>query len=127
MECYCGSEKDFDVCCKPLIDGLRLPSSAEELMRSRYSAFAVRDFNYLQATHDPETLPQFDLDSNRLWANKVHFLKLAVLESKESSEAASVEFKAYFRDEDQVHCHHELSQFRKIGPKWYYSQGSYPG
>ena len=55
--CPCGSGRPYDVCCGRLHRGAAHAATAEELMRSRYSAFAVGDAAYLRDTWDPATRP----------------------------------------------------------------------
>ncbi|MEB4613424.1 YchJ family metal-binding protein, partial [Leucobacter sp. M11] len=45
--CPCGSGSPFAGCCAPLLSGERQAQSAEQLMRSRFTAFAVGDAEYL--------------------------------------------------------------------------------
>ena len=49
--CPCGGG-DYDRCCGPLHRGERRARTAEQLMRSRYSAFARGEVDYLLQTHD---------------------------------------------------------------------------
>ncbi len=56
-QCPCGSGRRFTDCCGPFIDGDRLPETAEQCMRSRYSAYCRGNLDYLRATWDPKTLP----------------------------------------------------------------------
>ncbi len=49
--CPCGGG-DYDRCCGPLHRGERRATTAEQLMRSRYSAFARGEVDYLLQTHD---------------------------------------------------------------------------
>ena len=49
--CPCGGG-DYDRCCGPLHRGERRAGTAEQLMRSRYSAFARGEVDYLLQTHD---------------------------------------------------------------------------
>ena len=49
--CPCGGG-DYDRCCGPLHRGERRAETAEQLMRSRYSAFARGEVDYLLQTHD---------------------------------------------------------------------------
>jgi SEC-C motif domain protein len=55
--CPCGSGRPFDDCCGPHLSGQTIPPTAEALMRSRYSAFAVGQADYLRATWHPTTRP----------------------------------------------------------------------
>jgi len=49
--CPCGGG-DYDRCCGPLHRDERRATTAEQLMRSRYSAFARGEVDYLLQTHD---------------------------------------------------------------------------
>src|SRR5512142_2721079 len=49
--CPCGGGA-YATCCAPRHDGTRPAETAEALMRSRYSAFALGRADYLQVTHD---------------------------------------------------------------------------
>lgn len=48
--CYCGSHKSFQDCCEPYIKGIQKAPTAEDLMRSRYSAYVTQAVDYLVAT-----------------------------------------------------------------------------
>ncbi|MGR8999959.1 MAG: YchJ family protein, partial [Gammaproteobacteria bacterium] len=50
--CLCGSGTDYQQCCGPYHSGEKIPGTAEALMRSRYSAYVLRNADYLQATWD---------------------------------------------------------------------------
>ena len=54
MRCYCCSSKSFDECCEPFIKGDKYPSSAEQLMRSRFSAYATAHYQYILETYTKE-------------------------------------------------------------------------
>ncbi len=54
MRCYCCSSKPFDECCEPFIKGDKHPSSAEQLMRSRFSAYATAHYQYILETYTKE-------------------------------------------------------------------------
>src|SRR5688572_15121619 len=55
MFCPCGTQIEFDKCCNPFISGATFPTTAEKLMRSRYTAYALGNFNYLKETLSPES------------------------------------------------------------------------
>src|SRR6187431_2086502 len=52
--CPCSSGKRYTDCCKPLHKGQREAATAGELMRSRYSAFALKELGYLWRTLHPD-------------------------------------------------------------------------
>ena len=45
--CPCGSGKPFSFCCEPALAGRKPAATAEALMRSRYTAFALGAVDYL--------------------------------------------------------------------------------
>ncbi|MBT3134673.1 SEC-C domain-containing protein [Alteromonas sp. ALT199] len=51
MRCYCCSSKPFKECCEPFITGVKHPNSAEQLMRSRFSAYATANYRYILETY----------------------------------------------------------------------------
>ena len=55
--CPCGSDKSYDQCCGRFVDQAVLPETAEQLMRSRYTAYTLGNASYLQATWHESTRP----------------------------------------------------------------------
>ena len=55
-------------------------------MRSRYSAYAVKNVDYLLATHAPEQREPDELKNTRAWADRLTWLKLEVLGTKDGAE-----------------------------------------
>jgi SEC-C motif-containing protein len=123
MKCPCGSEKTYAACCGRFHSGKDQASTAEELMRSRYSAFVKNDMEYLQETTDPQTLTGIDEEANREWAESATFQKLEVLSSEEKGTKGIVEFKAYYAMDGENFVHHEVSTFRKQAGVWFFKSG----
>lgn len=123
MLCPCGSNQEYNQCCKPFHLGKDSAPTAEKLMRSRYSAFAVKAYDYLEETLDPQTISDFDHEGNREWGDSVEFVKLEILSAEEIKNKATVEFKAYFKKEGVELIHHEISKFRKQNGLWYFREG----
>lgn len=66
--CPCGRGELFGACCGPVLVGERPAGTAEALMRSRYTAFAVGDTEYLLRSWHPRTRPKtLDLDPDQRW------------------------------------------------------------
>jgi SEC-C motif-containing protein len=127
MNCYCCSGKEFSNCCQPFIDGTAKPQTAEELMRSRYSAYAVCAVEYLLRSTHPSTRKFYKAEEIENWAKKNSWKKLEII-SKTEGEAkdkkGTVEFKAYFTDENgHTQIHYEHSNFRKELGKWFFVDG----
>ncbi len=122
--CYCQTPKPFRQCCEPLLLGLMKATTPEQLMRSRYSAFCLKDMDYILQTMDPSTRSSFDLENNKEWANSVTFTDLEVLQTPAPlGNKGFVEFKATYTMEDETFTHHERSTFRKVNGEWYFSEG----
>jgi len=127
MDCYCGSGKNFDECCQPFLDGTAKPQTAEELMRSRFSAYATCAIEYLLRSTHPSTRKFHNHKEIENWAKTNNWEKLEIV-SKSNGEAkdtqGTVEFKAYFTDADgKEQIHHEHSNFRKELGKWFFVDG----
>ncbi len=114
MNCHCGSKKPFSECCEPLILGLRQAKTAEELMRSRYSAYVVGATTYLIDTIDPDSrYPEMETDL-RNWIESSEWLGLEIVNVKEET----VEFIAHYRQNGKKLKHHERSAFKKVSGRW---------
>jgi SEC-C motif-containing protein len=90
-------------------------------MRSRYSAFVVRDADYLLRTWHPTTRPAgLDLPSGRRWTR----LRVLATERGGPDDADGVvEFRAHFRDRGEPGTLTERSRFRRIAGAWLYVDG----
>ncbi len=117
--CICGNEKDFSECCEPIITKQKQPQSAEELMRSRYSAYVQANGEYLVYSAVKENQYQEDIALIEEFSNSVEWLKLDVLEVKPTT----VEFKAYYRDQNGIQVLHEKSNFVQEDEVWKYKDG----
>lgn len=124
MNCYCGQIQSFQDCCEPLHLRKRSAQTAQELMRSRYSAFCTLNIAYLIETTDPQVRASVRAEDYQEWASMALFKKLEILKAEESGNKAIVEFKAVYDLKDAPEqIHHEISKFRKQGGIWYYREG----
>lgn len=123
MNCPCGKNEKYENCCGRFIENEELPETPEELMRSRYTAFALKKIQYLQETHDPQKAENFDFAENKNWAEQATFTRLEVLHSESSGNKGQVEFKAHYQIDGEEHIHHEISKFRQQAGQWYYREG----
>ena len=120
--CPCGTGKNYDQCCGPFIDGKALPLTAEALMRSRYSAYARQDDDYLLQTWHPDTRPKYKPtdDDVTTWT------KLEIIRTEAGNEGDTqgvVEFIAHCDIKGTAAQLHETSQFMHDGERWYYVDG----
>ena len=121
--CWCGRLDSFENCCLPIIEG-RLPAkTAEELMRSRYTAFTLADGDYLMKSHHSDTRNQKDKKNLEKWAKSVKWLKLEILNSTLGASIdtiGTVEFKAFYLEGGRVQYIHENSTFKRVNNIWFY-------
>jgi SEC-C motif domain protein len=127
--CPCGSERPYDDCCRPLIEGRQNAETAEALMRSRYSAFVKTEIDYLCSTIPPAQQKNFNRPEAVKWSENSEWEGLEIIETGEGGpddEAGTVEFIARFREKDKKVEHHEIAQFGKIDGRWYFIDGQAP-
>lgn len=118
MNCPCGSGLEFAQCCAPLLDGSRLASNAEQLMRSRYSAFSLGQVDYLKASWHPDFLPvHLQVDGSLKWTH------LQIIDCANGENTAEVEFEASFLVDGKIEAMHERSRFVFQQGRWLYTDG----
>ena len=128
-QCPCGSEKSYSECCETLISGSRKALTAEELMRSRYTAYTKVEVNYIGNTMHPDKRKEHDENSVREWAENSEWLGLEILETTaggRDDNEGSVEFIADYILNDKKEKHHELASFKKTDGEWFFYDGQAP-
>lgn len=120
VPCPCGSQLAYGQCCGSLHQGKKA-ENAEQLMRSRYSAFVMQNTDYLRRTWHESTRPtQEELVADP----KTKWLGLEVRHHRAIDEnEAEVEFVARYKVNGRAHRLHETSQFVKENGQWFYLQG----
>ena len=123
--CPCWSGKTFSNWCGPYLAGESVAPTAETLMRSRFTAFQLRDPGYLKATWDPLKRPKqlgFDQDE-RTWSS-LEVVK--TIGGGEADERGVVEFKAKYELGEDTYLFHEISRFIRQDGRWLYLDASFP-
>jgi SEC-C motif-containing protein len=118
VTCPCGSGRPLDDCCGRFHRDEAAAPTAEALMRSRYSAFAVGDPAYLLRTWHPSTRPRsIVLDPDQEWTRLVVLRTTGggLLESE-----GTVEFRALWVHRGRTDALHEHSRFVREGGQWLY-------
>jgi len=119
--CPCGSEQTFGACCGAIIAGQRPAATAEELMRSRFTAHVVRDFRYLHRTYLPTAHRPYVEETDM---PKVAWTRL-VIHSHDlgpKPNTAYVDFSAYSQGEAGEEARHEKSEFQRIDGTWFFTR-----
>ncbi|MGW4489289.1 YchJ family protein [Amycolatopsis sp. NPDC004368] len=116
--CPCGLPQPYAECCGRFHDGRQTAPTAELLMRSRYSAFAVGDVAYLLSTWHADTRPKrLRLDDGQEWTG------LDVLGGTGGGllqNEGTVEFRAHYRHGGHDDTLHENSRFVRESGQWFY-------
>lgn len=121
--CPCGSGDAFSHCCQPLHCQESAEITAEQLMRSRYSAYVMGNVAYLRQTWHPETLAAAPAVGESL---DTHWLGLRILDSQQQSEElADVEFVAFYLEGERVAQLRERSRFARVAGFWRYLDGQF--
>jgi len=120
--CYCGNSIAFEDCCEPYIKGTTNAPTAERLMRSRYSAFAVGAADYLVNTTHISKRRLHNKKDILEWSLSNKWIKLEILASSETT----VTFNAYYLDANlKAQVHYEHSTFKLENGIWFYVDGEY--
>lgn len=125
LACPCGSKIDYSVCCEKLIAGIAVAQTAQQLMRSRFSAFAKNEIDYLIATWHPSKRHEINRQSLLKTAESCDWLSLSILDTAEGQQAdeqGEVEFLAIFKEE-KLEAMQERSRFVKENGQWFYLGG----
>ena len=120
--CPCGSGIAFDDCCGRCLAGKAAAATAEALMRSRYTAFALGNEPYLLSTWHASTRPA-SLNLAEQPAPKWIGLKVLRHEQQDDSHAV-VEFIARYKVNGRAYKMQEASRFVKENGRWFYLDGN---
>jgi SEC-C motif-containing protein len=120
--CPCGSQFTLQECCLPYIQEEIKAPTAEKLMRSRFTAFCLHNAEYLYNTTHISQKKYTNKSDILAWAQQNTWQKLEIINSAENS----VEFKAYYLDENKIpQIHHEKSSFILFQNNWFYVDGKF--
>ncbi|MFE9689457.1 YchJ family protein [Micromonospora sp. NPDC005806] len=116
--CLCGSGLPYADCCGPVHRGASTAATAEALMRSRYSAFAVGDADYLLRSWHSATRPaRLRLDPATRWT------RLEILGADRGGlfdTTGTVAFRAHYREAGRPGTLEERSRFVREDGRWVY-------
>ena len=127
MLCPCCSGSEYEVCCAKLHRGA-LPETALQLMRSRFSAYALNKPEYIIATTDPAS-PGYS-ENKFTWkrslsqfSQSTEFQQLKILDFKENGPISIVVFVAVIEQGGEDATFTERSYFEKSRGRWFYRNG----
>jgi len=120
--CPCGSGRPPAACCGAVLSGNARVQTAEQLMRSRYTAYVLGDEAYLLRTWHASTRPA----TLALTAAPVKWLGLRIVRTVAGGpddRDGVVEFEARYKPPGRAERLHEVSRFVKEDGQWYYVDG----
>lgn len=125
--CPCQSSKSYKDCCGRFHTHAQFPETAEQLMRSRYTAYVLKNVPYIVDTTVPSQQALLNVQAIQAWAEETQWLGLQILNTESLTKTQSaVEFNAVFQGEEGEQTHHERSIFVKIDDRWYFVDPTVP-
>ena len=128
--CPCGSGSKFKRCCRKILKGANA-SSPEQLMRSRYTAYATGDINHIMRSTHPDS-PHREIDEERWkqdlsdFVSRSSFTGLRVLAASSNGDTGQVTFEADLMQNGQPSQLKEASTFLREAGRWMYHSGEAP-
>ncbi len=123
--CPCGSGKDFEACCGPILDG-QPAETAEALVRARYTSYVVEKTEFLFDTMAPAVRAELDPVESARIAKEAdwHGMEVrSVRPAPDDDAVTEVEYIAKFRLDGQVRVHHERARLRRDDGAWMVHDG----
>lgn len=121
IECPCGNKLAFSSCCLPVLLDHRKATTAEMLMRSRFTAFALHNTDHIRKSWHRKTRPNT--------VNSDHLVQWVSLEihgctgGQASDREGTVTFSCSYLRNGQFWKLMETSHFIKENGLWYYLTG----
>lgn len=120
--CPCQSGQSYADCCQPFHLFHSFPQTAEQLMRSRYTAYVLQHIDYIVKTTAPLQQKRLNVAAISQWAAETDWAGLQIKKHlpQLSKIHSMVEFDAFFVTNDRKQSHHEQSLFVSIDKRWYF-------
>lgn len=127
--CPCQSGKSYSECCRRYHDGEKA-TTCKDLMRSRYSAYALHLFRYLMDTTHPKNIHFVeDRDSWRIqileFVEGTEFLGVDIINWTEEADEGTVTFRARLMRGAEDISFREKSYFVREEGQWFYRDALY--
>ena len=123
--CPCGSAVEYSLCCQPYVSGTQVAPDPSHLMRSRYTAFVLKEADYLINTWHPDChAAEFrqDIESGFAQTQWQGLTVFGTAAGKDENEGY-VSFVARFTEAGKTAAIIECSRFLKENGRWYYIDG----
>lgn len=123
MKCPCDPSFDYKDCCEKIHNDISNAKTAEQLMRSRYSAYVLVLADYLILSQHPSTRKTLNKREIEDWSASQKWVRLNILSKSKglsTDDEGTVEFIAYFKKGIRNLKIHENSKFLKEEGVWMY-------
>jgi SEC-C motif-containing protein len=122
LPCPCGTKQPYAACCGAFIEDKAIPTTPEQLMRSRFTAYAIGRLDYIEKTMRGKALKVFQRQEAHGNESPIQWLDLTIINAPTpSADEGTVEFLARYRLNGTVHELHENSQFQLHKKRWFYT------
>jgi SEC-C motif-containing protein len=128
--CPCTSKKPYDRCCGPFHAGTAKPETAEQLMRSRFSAYALAKVDYLISTRSEAKRAEENREELAQYCKSVSCVGLKIVGKERGGQADDtgiVTFQASLQANGRRSLHIETSSFAREQGRWVYVDGVVKG
>ena len=127
MRCYCCSNLPFSACCEPFLTHKKVPDTAEKLMRSRFSAYATKNFDYVLRTYTADKQANLSINTLAENAEATIWFALRIDDTNNipltSNATDTVTFSAFYFENKNIFQLHETSNFVVEDNQWRYRDG----
>lgn len=120
--CPCGSGQTFAVCCEPVIKQQRTATTAEQVMRSRFTAHVIGDEQHLHRTYLPTANIPYVAEAQA--GEPMQWTRLVIHshEPEVKPDLSYVDFTAYYREGNTEQAMHEKSEFLRVNGAWLFNR-----
>ena len=126
--CPCNSNLTYEICCGMYHNNPGTAPTAEALMRSRYSAFFLKKFDYIERTQKLSENPKQKVAEIQNANDSTQWIKLEILETEdglEQDQTGMVAFSAHFKEGQHIGKLSERSLFKRVKKEWFYISGEH--
>lgn len=127
-KCPCNSNLNYQTCCGVFHNAPGSAPTAETLMRSRYTAFYLKKYDYIAQTQALPEAPEQKAADIKAANDTTQWIKLEVHETEAGTERDNegmVSFSAHFKEGRHTGKLQERSLFKRIDDQWLYISGEH--
>ena len=120
--CPCGSGQKFATCCEPVLSRQKVAETAEQVMRSRFTAHVLHDSAHLHRTYLPTSKKPYVAEEETGEPMEWTRLTIHSHEPEVKPGVSYVDFTAYYKNGDSEGAMHEKSEFLRVDGEWLFNR-----